>query len=88
MGVTDPAPAAFAEGDVVDGVLVVERLVEVDELVDVQFTNLTQACATRTATRGVVEREGIGVAHEWLTDTREQQTKQGINVCVCANRGA
>ena len=41
MGLTYPAPAAFAEGDVVDGVLVVERLVEVDELVDVQLTDLT-----------------------------------------------
>ena len=84
MGIADPAPAAFAEGEVVDGVLVVERLVEVDEFVDVQLADFSQSSTARTTARRMVEREGIGIAHERLPDAREQQTQQGINVCVGA----
>ncbi len=40
MGITNPSPSAFAKGDVVDGVLVVEALVEVNEFVDIELTNL------------------------------------------------
>ena len=48
VGIADPAPSALAEGDIMNGVLVVERLVEVDQLVDVQLTDLSQAGAART----------------------------------------
>ena len=88
VGVAYPAPAALAEGDVVDGVLVVERLVEIHQLVDVQLADLAQSAAARTAARGVVEREGVGVAHEGLPDAREEQTQQGVDVGVGAHGGA
>ena len=71
MGITDPAPAAFAEGNIVDGVFIVERLVEVDEFVDVQLADFAQSCAARTTARGVVERESVGIAYERLPDAGE-----------------
>ena len=37
VGIAYPAPAAFAEGYVMDGVFVVEALVEIHQLVDVPF---------------------------------------------------
>ena len=55
---------------------------------DVQLADLAQSAAARTAARGVVEREGIGVAHEGLPDAREEQTQQGVDVGVGAHRGA
>ena len=88
VGVANPTPAALAEGDVVDGVLVVERLVEIDQLVDVQLADFAQPAAARAAARRVVEREGVGVAHEGLSDAREEQTQQGVDVGVGAHRGA
>ena len=75
MGVTDPAPAALAEGDVVYGVLIVERFVEVDQFMDVQFADLAQTGAAWTTARGVVERESVGIANERLTDAGEQQSQ-------------
>ena len=88
MGVTYPAPAPFVEGDVVDGVFIVERLIEIDQLVDVQFPDFAQPSAARTGSRRVVERESVGVAHEGLPDTREEQSQQGVDVGVGAHRGA
>ena len=38
-----PSPATFTEGNVVDGVLIVEALVEVYELVNVELADLTQS---------------------------------------------
>ena len=55
---------------------------------DVQLADLAQSAAARTAARGVVEREGVGVAHEGLPDAREEQTQQGVDVGVGAHRGA
>ena len=71
VGVANPAPAALAEGDVVDGVLVVERLVKVDELVDVQLADFAQTRTARTTARRVVEGESVGIAYERLPDARE-----------------
>ena len=36
----------------------------------------------------MVEREGIGITHKRLTDTREQQAQQGIYIGVGAYRRA
>ena len=88
VGIANPAPAALAEGDIMNGVLVVERLVEIYQLVDVQLTDFAQTGAAGTTPRRVIEREGIRIAHKRLTDTRKQQAKQGVNVCICAYCGA
>ena len=86
VGIAYPAPAAFAEGDIVDGVLVVETLVEVHELVDVELTYLSQSRASWTATFWVVEAERLCIAHKGLPDAREQQSHQRIDVSIGAYR--
>ena len=88
MGVANPAPAAFAEGDVMYGVLVVERLIEIHQFVDVQLADFAQTAAARTTAHRVVEREGVGIAHKRLPDARKQQAQQGVNICVSAHSGA
>ena len=87
MGIANPAPATLAERDVVDGVLVVQALVEVHELVNIQLANLAQPRAARTATLGMIERERFRIAHEGLSHTREQQAHQGSNVGIGAHGG-
>jgi len=82
VGIAYPAPAALAEGDVVDRVLVVEALVKVDELVDVQLAYLAQTRAARAAALGMVEAERLGIAHKGLTHTGEQQAQQGGHVRI------
>ena len=88
MGVAYPAPAALVEGYVVDGVLVVERLVEVDQLVNVKLTDFAQSATAWAAARGVIERECVAVAHKRLSDARKQQSQQGVDVGVGAHRRA
>ncbi len=83
--VADPAPAALAEGDVVDGVLVVEALVEIHEFVDVELPDLAQAGAARTAALRMVEAETVGIAHERLAYARKEQAQQRVDIRVCAD---
>ena len=88
MGVANPAPAAFAEGNVVNAVLVVQTLVEVHQLVDVQLANLTQTRTARATALGVVKAERLGVAHEGFAHAREEQAQQGVDIGVGAYGGA
>ena len=67
MGLANPSPSAFAECYVVDSVLIVEALVEVNEFVDIELTNLAQARAARTAALWMVEAERLGISHPRLT---------------------
>ncbi|MCD8164268.1 MAG: hypothetical protein LUE09_12830 [Synergistaceae bacterium] len=62
VGVAFPAPEPSAEGGEVDGVLVVEALVEVDELVYVQVVDDAETVAARTFPRRVVKGKDIRVA--------------------------
>ena len=88
MGIAYPAPSSLAEGDVVDGVFVVEAFVEVDELVEVELANLAQSGAPRAAALGVVEAERLGIADEGLSHAREEQSHEGVDVGVGAHGGA
>ena len=88
VGVAYPAPATLAESDIVDGVLVVEALVKINQLVDVQLTDFAQARAARTAALGVVETERLGIAHKGLAHAREQQAQQGSDVGIGRYRRA
>ena len=87
-GVALPAPEPPAEGGEVDGVLVVETLVEVHELVDVEVVHLAQAVAARAFAGRVVEREGVRIADERFAHARKEQPQQRIDVRVGANRRA
>ena len=82
VGVTNPTPPPFVEGDVVDGVLVVERFVEIDELVDVEFADLAEAGTTRAAARGVVEGEGVAIADEGRANAREEEAEESVDVGI------
>ena len=88
VGIAYPAPPTFAKGDVVDGVLVVQALVEVHQLMNVELANLAQPRATGTAALRMVERERVAIAHKRLADTREEQAQQGSDVGIGANGGA
>ena len=83
-----PSPATFAEGDVVDGVLIVEALVEVYELVNVELADFTQSRTAWTTALRMVETERLGVAYKRFPDTREQQSDEGIDVCIGAHGGS
>ena len=87
-GVADPAPAALPEGDVMDGIFVVEALVEIHEFVDVEFPDLTQSGAARAAALRMVEAETVGVAHERFAHAREQQADQRVDIRIGADGGA
>ena len=69
VGVAYPSPPALAKGYVVDGVLIVETLIEINKLVYVQLANLAQTRTTRAAALRVVERERLGIAHKRLAHT-------------------
>ena len=43
MGVSYPAPSSFMKRNIMDGIFVVEALIEVDQLMNVEFANLSQA---------------------------------------------
>ena len=88
MGIPDPSPPTLAEGDVVDGVLVVEAFVEVDELVDVEFANLAQARASLTAAFGMIEAQRLGIAHKGLPHPAEEQAQQRGHIGVGGHGGA
>ena len=76
------------ECDVVDGVFIVQALVEIDEFVDVEFAYFAQSRAAWTAALRVVEREGVAISYEWFAHTREQQSHQRIDVGVCTHSRA
>ena len=82
VGIANPSPSALSESDVVDGVFVVQTLVEVHQFVDVELAYLAQSRAARAAPFGMVERERLGIAHEGLPHTREEQPEQGCYVGV------
>ena len=66
VGIAYPPPSPLSESDVVDGVLIVEALVEVHELVDVQLPDLAESRTARAASLRVVEAEGVGIADKRL----------------------
>ena len=57
VGIANPSPSSLAEGDVVDGVFIVQAFVEVHEFVDIELANLAQSRTARTAALGMIERE-------------------------------
>ena len=86
VGVAFPAPEPPAEGGEVDGVLVVEALIEVDKFVDVQVVDDTEAVAARTFPRRVIEGEDVRVADEGPPDARKEQAQDRIDIRIGADR--
>ena len=71
-----------------DGIFVVEALVEIHEFVDVEFPDLAQPGAARAAALRMVEAETVGVAHERFAHAREQQADQRVDIRIGADGGA
>ena len=69
MGIANPAPASFSEGNIMDGILVVERLIKVHQFVDVQLTDFAQTGTAWTAAGRMIERKSIGIADKRLANT-------------------
>ena len=65
-----------------DGILVIEALVEVHQLVDVQLTYLSQAGAPGAAALRMVEGKCIGISHEGLSYTGKEEPQQRVDVRV------
>ena len=55
VSIAYPSPATLAEGDVVDGIFIVQTLVEVNQLVDVELANLAQTGTARTTAFRMIE---------------------------------
>ena len=87
VGIAYPSPATLVEGDVVYGVLIVQALVEIHQLVNVELAYLAQARAARAAPLRMVERERVRIAHERLPHAREEQAHERIDIGVRAHGG-
>ena len=85
--IPDPPPAALAEGDVMDRILVVQTFVKVHEFVDIQFPDLAEARTAGATPLRMVETEGVRVPHEGLTHAGEQQAHERIDVGIGSHRG-
>ena len=55
------------------------------ELVDVEFPDFAQPGTSRTASLGMIEGEGIGIAYERMAYPREKESHEGIDVGVGAD---
>ena len=86
MGISDPAPFTRLESCIMNHIRVIQRFVEVHQLMYIEFSDFSQSVTTGTSALRVIERKSIGIADMGLTDPREQQTEEGINIGVSTNR--
>ena len=85
--IPDPPPAALAEGDVMDRILVVQALVKVHELVDIQLPDLAESRTAGATPLRMVETEGVRIPYEGFSHTGEKQTHERIDVGIGSHRG-
>ena len=62
MGISDPAPFTRLESCIMNHIRVIQRFVEVHQLMYIEFSDFSQSVTTGTSALRVIERKSIGIA--------------------------